>query len=297
MDKSEIISFLGNIETYEEYKKLVIEELKRQIELRGLTTHFEGTNVYDQFADFYIQGWINDNQRWLDEIDEKKNTDFSKEEIGQYIREHPIIPQDILELQFEEKLLAIEGKELSPDLKQKIEDYNNNPRLLLEENARNLMTKNNQARISELMEYFNLSSFLSNLDRVKERFLIVESNPENFSVGRIGTKSIITENTGSKPSMSEQPEGEEYDFDVNSRQILIIGLPKDYPSILAYFPDKEYPEGMLRSTLIQNENNSAFIAEATAQMEKLYGKYKGRVNFDKLSREVLNRIIQEHLEK
>ena len=65
----------------------------------------------------------------------------------------------------------------------------------------------------------------------------------------------------------------------------------------AYFPDKKYPEGLLRSTLIQEENNIAFIAEATDQLKALYTKYRGKVNFDDLSKKVLDRIIQEHLEQ
>ncbi len=295
MEKSEIINFLGSEETYEKYRQLVIAELKRQIELKGLTTHFEGTNVYEQFADFYIQGWIKGNQRLVDEINEKKNTDFSEEEISQYISKHPIIPQEIQELQFQEKLLMFTGEKLSPDLKQQIECYFNNPKLLSEEDARALMTQENQRIISELTSYFDLQHFEQDLEVHKSHgFLVVESNPKDFDINRRGIKSILRENTGSKPSMSEQLEDESCDFDVSAEQSVIAGLLNDYPFILVYHPNQEYPEGMLRSEFIQNTNNNEFIAEATEQLEALYNRYKGCVDFETLSRRVLDAIMDKN---
>lgn len=298
MNKSEIISFLGSEETYEKYRQLVIEELKRQIEFMGLTTHFEGTNVYDQFADFYIQGWIHNNQRFVDEINKIRSTVFSQEKIQEYIQSNPIhpegIPDYIVNIRF--KVFFEEG-DITPEEQQQLNEYDNGLQLLSEEEARTKMEKNKQVEISQIMQLFDLQHFKDALKTNQGRFFNVYTNPKDLSIGKIGLKSVLKENSGSKTSIGELPKGKEYDFDVNSEQIFIVGLPENYPHLVAYFPDKEYPEGMLRSTLIQNENNSAFIAEATAQLETLYGKYKGKVNFDILSGEVLNRIIQGHLEK
>ena len=292
MDKSEIISFLGSEETYEKYRQLVIAELKRQIELMELVTHFEGTNVYEQFADFYMQGWISTNQRWVDEVNIIRNKVFSQEEIDNYIKSNPIVPKDIPEyienIQYKE---LFEEEEITPKEKQDMAEYFNGLPLLSEEEARTEMERNKQVEISRIMELFDLQHFKDDLKTKQIHFLNVYTNPKDLSIGKRVIKSVLKENSGSKTSIGELPEGEEYDFDVNSEQIFIVGLPKNDPFIFAYFPDKEYPEGMLRSTLIQNENNSAFIAEATDQLKALYDKYKGRVNFAELLKSVLD-IIQ-----
>ena len=92
MEKSKIIEFLGSKKQYEEYKNLVINELKRQIQSNGLTQHFdERTNVYEEFAEMYLQGWMHSKKELIDELNELKNKVFSEEEIREYIKENPII--------------------------------------------------------------------------------------------------------------------------------------------------------------------------------------------------------------
>ncbi len=286
MDKNQIIEFLGSEEIYEKYRKLVIDELKKQIELLGLTTHFEGTNVYEQFADFYIQGWLYSNQRAVDKICELKNKNFSQEEIKEYINKNPIIPDDIQRIISEEFMYIFDDKDISTEKKQKKEDYFKNPELLSEEEALNLMKKDNQEEVFKTMEFFNLQSFKDELNLQKRHFLNINSDPKNVGFGRKGIKSVIRENTGSKPSMRELPENEEYDYDVNSDQIFIIGFPKGYPYVYAYIPNKEYPKGTLRSTLIQNEIDS----KCTDELESLYKKYQGKVDFGGIYRQVMERV-------
>ncbi len=184
MEKSEIINYLGSEELYEELKKFVNNELNEEIESRGLITHFEGTNVYEQFADFYIQGWINYDAYWLEEINEEWNKKIESN------------PDIIFQLK---------------DLK--LQRFKN--------------------------EFFN---------GVK---ILVESDPIKFGITRRWTKSVIKGNTGFKSPISGLPKDEIYDFDVNSEQIAIMDI-EFQPCIFAYFPDKEYPEGTLRSKLIKN---------------------------------------------
>ena len=52
---------------------LVIEELKRLIDFYGYTKNFEETNVYEQFAELYLQSWMYSNQRFIDEVHELQN--------------------------------------------------------------------------------------------------------------------------------------------------------------------------------------------------------------------------------
>ena len=268
--------------------------MKRQIELFGFSTHFEGTNVYEEFADFYMQGWISANQKLINEVIEKRNKVFSQDEIRQHRKDKIKVPENILTISFKN---IFEGGKITPEESQQLDEYNNNLPLLSEEEVRTEMERRKQDEISQIMEFFNLQHFTDDLKNKQIYFLRVCSNPKDLSIGKRGIRSVIKANSGSKTSIEELPESEEYDFDVNSEQIFIAGLPKDYPFIYAYFPDKKYPEGLLRSTLIQEENNIAFIAEATDQLKALYTKYRGKVNFDDLSKKVLDRIIQEHLEQ
>lgn len=297
MDKSEIISFLGSAEIYEEYKNLVINELRRQIDFYGHTKNFEETNVYEQFAELYLQGWMYSNQRFIDKVHELQNKVFSEEEIRKYINENPIIPEYIGDIMEEEFMCIFGDEELADEKKQQKEDYFNNPQLLSEEEAQAKMKKSNEDEISRIMEVFNLQHFKEKLKSNQVYFFNVHSNPKDVSIGKRGTKSVLKENPGSKTSILELPEGEEYDFDVNSEQIFILGLPKGYPHIYAYFPDKEYPEGMLRSTLIQQENDNQFTKEFIAQNKELYDKFKGKVDFNRLAMPLLEGIIQEYQDK
>ena len=292
MNKSEIISFLGSAEIYEEYKNLVIEELKRQIDFYGYTKNFEETNVYEQFAELYLQSWMYSNQRFIDEVHELQNKVFSEEEIREYRNKNPIIPEYIGDIMEEEFRCIFGDEELSAEKKQQKEDYFNNPQLLSEEEAQAKMKKDNEDKISKIMEFFDLQHFKDTLRR-KPCFLLVRSDPKHFGISNKHEEfftRILKGNSGCKKSFMELSEGEEYDYVVSSDQIFIIRYKKYKPEILAYIPDKEYPEGMLRSAWIQQENDT----QVRDELKTVYDKFQGRTDFDNLHiMQNLKRIIQE----
>lgn len=298
MNKSEIISFLGSVEIYEEYKNLVIEELKRLIDFYGYTKNFEETNVYEQFAELYLQSWMYSNQRFIDEVHELQNKVFSEEEIREYRNKNPIIPEYIGDIMEEEFRCIFGGEELSAEKKQQKEDYFNNPQLLSEEEAQAKMKKDNEDKISKIMEFFNLQHFKDTLRR-PPCILQVRSDPIYFDISKNEKFfiRILKGNSGYKKPFMELSKGEEYDYVVSSDQIFIIRYKKYKPEILAYIPDKEYPEGMLRSAWIQQENDNQFTKEFIAQNKELYNKFKGKVDFDRLAMTLLEGIIQEYQDK
>lgn len=290
MIENQIIEILGSQEKYIEYKNLIIQALKRELDLSGIATCFDDTAIFEQFADFYLQGWLFDNEELINRVRQLKDKNFTQDEIRNFIEKHPIIPEDIESLLNEKRLIEMfgegNGKEsLNHEDEEKINDYMKNPELLSEEDALSLMKDNLSSEISQLMECFGLQSFKNNLDsQFNIGFLHVNSNPKDFDINRRNIKSILKGNTKFNTSHREQSDDEQYDFEVNSEQIVIIGLQKGYPIIEVYIPDKEYPEGTLRSTLIQKEKEDICEKELRA----LYLKFQGQgVDFSKVYQSVM----------
>lgn len=290
MTENQIIEILGSQEKCIEYKNLIIQALKRELDVSEIATCFDGIDIFEQFADFYLQGWLFDKEELINRVRQLKDRNFTQDEIRNFIEEHPIIPKDIESLLNRKRLIELFGvgddiESLTSEEEEIINDYMKNPELLSEEDALALMNDDLNSEISQIMKGFDLQSFKGNLvQQINIGFLHVNSNPKDFDITRRSIKSILKGNTEFNTSHSEQFDDEQYDFEVNSKQIVIIGLQKDYPIIEVYIPDKEYPEGTLRSTLIQKEKEDMCGEELRA----LYLKYQRQgVDFSKVYQNVM----------
>lgn len=290
MTEGQIIEILGSEERYIEYKSLIIQALRRELDIFGTVAHFDETDVFEQFTNFYLQGWLFDNEQIINRVRQLKDRKFTQDEISNFIKEHPVIPKDIEVLLNRRKLIGFFGdgegiESLTPEEEKKINDYMKNPELLSEEDALTLMYDDLKSEISQRMKDFDLQSFRRSLEQQSSYgFLHVSSNPKDFDINRREIKSILKGNTEFNTSFSEQFNNEQYDFEVNSEQIVIIGLQKGYPIVEVYMPDKEYPEGTLRSSLIQKEIED----KCEEELKALYQKYQGQgVNFSRIYQNVM----------
>lgn len=279
MPENQIIELLGGQEKYLEYKNIIIEALKRALNKSGIATQFDGTDIYEQYVIFTIQNWVSMNEVSINKVrelkDELKDKKFTPKEISDYIEEKRASETKWSLARKElSKVFAKFSDELTPD-------EEDNTVSISEEEAVTEMKKHLEAEISPIMYKYSLERLS---DILRTTWINVTTKPIAFDINRRRIKSVLKGNTEFDISHSEQSEDEQYDFDVNAVQIVIFDVQNDLPNIKVYLPDKEYPEGTLRSTLILQGKEK----KCEKELEALYKKYQEQgVDFSTVYKRVM----------
>ena len=195
----------------------------------------------------------------------EKRKVFTKKEIEEYIKSNSKVPQELLELKYKE---LFEGKKLNNQERKRKEDLENQPEdYITEEEALEKLKIENEEQIQACRHRYSEESFNSKLEQdIRYGFIQVCSNPKDFQLrfNEFVTPKILKGNT--EFTMPNNENGN-FDFLVNQAQIVMINH-LGVQLIEVYVPDKEYPEGMTRSALIQKEKSDACEEELKALYQK-----------------------------
>lgn len=255
----------GSLEKYESIAMQVAQILIEEIKSKGLERHFEDIDIMNEFIYPYLQSWVETNKDTITKVLEMKKKVFTKKDIEEYIKSNSIAPQELLELKFKE---LFEGKELTDQERKRKEDLENQPEdYITTEEALEKLKNENEEQIQECRHSYSEESFNSKLKKdIRYGFIQVCSNPKDFQLRFNGfvTPKILKGNT--EFTMSNNENGD-FDFLVNQAQIVTVH-DCGVSLIEVYVPDKEYPEGMTRSDLIQKEKEEACEEELKALYQK-----------------------------
>lgn len=262
--EEQITECFGGLEKYESIAMQVAQILIEEIKSKGLERQFENIDIMNEFIYPYLQSWVEANKDNITKVLEMKRKVFTKEDIEEYIKFHSKTPQELLELKFKE---LFEGKDLTDEERKRKENLENQPEKYTTEEAIEELKNENEEQIQKCRHSYSEGSFNSKLKQdISYGFLKQYSNPKDFQLNFNApiTQKLIRGNTEFKISTNEN---EDYDFLVNQVQIVAthhLGLL----IIEVYVPDKEYPEGMTRSDLIQKEKEDACEKELKALYQK-----------------------------
>lgn len=254
----------GSLEKYESIAMQVAQILIEEIKSKGLERHFEDIDIMNEFIYPYLQSWVETNKDTITKVLGMKKKVFTKKDIEEYIKSNPIAPQELLELKCKE---LFEGKELTDQERKRKEDLENQPEDYITEEALEKLKNENEEQIQACRHSYSEESFNSKLKQdIRYGFIQVCSNPKDFQLrfNEFVTPKILKGNT--EFTMSNNENGD-FDFLVNQAQIVMLNH-LDVQLIEVYVPDKEYPEGMTRSALIQKEKEDACEEELKALYQK-----------------------------
>lgn len=254
----------GSLEKYESIAMQVAQILIEEIKSKGLERHFEDIDIMNEFIYPYLQSWVETNKDTITKVLGMKKKVFTKKDIEEYIKSNSIAPQELLELKCKE---LFEGKELTDQERKRKEDLENQPEYYITEEALEKLKNENEEQIQACRHSYSEESFNSKLKQdIRYGFIQVCSNPKDFQLGfnKFVTPKILKGNT--EFTMSNNENGD-FDFLVNQAQIVMLNY-LDVQLIEVYVPDKEYPEGMTRSALIQKEKEDACEEELKALYQK-----------------------------
>lgn len=272
------IECFGSLEKYESSAIQVAQILNREIQINGLEKHFEDINIMNEFVYPYLQSWIEENKDTITKVLEMKKKVFTQKEIEEYIESNPKENLEFLELKFKE---LFEEKKLNSQEQERKENLENQQELYTEEEALEKLKNENEKQIQEYRNTYSEESF--NLKLKQDIFIYLYSNPKDFEVAcnKIVHPKILKGNTEFKI-----PNNEKGDFDFLVNQVQIVRV--DYPCIKfieAYVPDKKYPEGMTRSSLIQKEKED----ECEKELKALYQKFQQQgIDVSAVSKRILS---------
>lgn len=255
----------GSIKKYESIATHVAQILIEEIKSKGLERHFEDIDIMNLFIYPYLQSWIEANKDSITKVLKMKRKVFTKKDIEEYIKSNSITPQGLLELKFKE---LFEGKELTDEEQKRKEDLENQPEdHITDEEAIEKLENENEEQIQACRHSYSEESFNSKLKRdISYGFIQKYSNPKDYQLNfnTLVTPKVIQGNTEFKIPTNENGD---YDFLVNQVQIAMLNH-LNVLLIEVYVPDKEYPEGMTRSALIQKEKEEACEKELKALYQK-----------------------------
>lgn len=254
-----------SLEKYESIAMQVAQILIEEIKSKDLERHFEDIDIMNEFIYPYLQSWVEANKETITEVLEMKRKVFTKKEIEEYIKSNSKVPQELLELKYKE---LFEGKKLNNQERKRKEDLENQPEdYITEEEALEKLKIENEEQIQACRHRYSEESFNSKLEQdIRYGFIQVCSNPKDFQLrfNEFVTPKILKGNT--EFTMPNNENGN-FDFLVNQAQIVMINH-LGVQLIEVYVPDKEYPEGMTRSALIQKEKSDACEEELKALYQK-----------------------------
>ena len=52
--------------------------------MSGMAEHFDETDVFEKFANFYLQGWLFDNEKLINKVRDLKEKCFTQDEISNF---------------------------------------------------------------------------------------------------------------------------------------------------------------------------------------------------------------------
>lgn len=251
---------------YESIAMQVAEVLMEEIKSKGLESYFEDIDIMNEFIYPYLQSWIEANKDNITKVLKMKKRVFTKEDIEECIKSNPIVPQELLEF----KIKELFGEGLTDEEQKRKENLENQPeKYITEEEAIENLENENEKQIQDYRSSYSEESFYSKLNQdTSYGFIKMHSNPKDYQLkfNAFITPKVIQGNTDFKISINENGD---YDFLVNQVQIAIIS-DLGVQIIEVYVPNKEYPEGMTRSALMQKEREDACEKE----LKVLYQKFQ-----------------------
>lgn len=274
------IECFGSLEKYEIIAMKVAQILIEEIKIKGLEKYFEDIDITNEFSYPYLQNWIEKNKNTIAKVLEMKRKVFTQDDIEEYIKSNTVVSQEFLELKFKE---LFGEKELTDEERKEKQCLENQPEEYTTKEAKEKLENENEEQIQEYRSSYSEKSFNTRLKRdIRYGFIKKHSNPKDFQINfnALVTPKVIRGNTDF--SISTNQNGE-YDFLLDQVQIAMWNELGEL-MIEVYVPDKKYPEGMTRSTLIQKEKEDVCEKELTA----LYKKFQQQgVDVSAVSKRIL----------
>lgn len=278
LDDSQVIDIINRFASYEELKEYVIKMLQEEIKNKGIGKIAESCNLIEQFIPGYFKKIVFMERENIEKLIRLKAKHFSEEEIANYAQSHKI-PNVSMEIACAAKALELFGIPCPESEKKQVEEYNK----LSEEEKERVMTNEEvlkemeEERNSDIAFYTeNITSKINSEIRNLHKYGIIRttSDPKKYDIGMVNTKVLLGDLKNDDTSDNQN------DFYVNKPQvqILVNGF------IYIYQPNKNYPEDMLKSTYLQQEEEKKLKTELNA----LYEKYRDKnVDFLKIYQQVI----------
>lgn len=270
----------GSLENYESIAIKVAQILIDEIKRKSLEEYFKDIDIMNEFVYPYLQRWVEFNKDTIDKVLGMRKKAFTDDEIKRYISSNSVVSQELVELKFKE---VFEGKGLTGEELERKEELENQPETLTKREAINKLQNEKEEQIQSCIQSYSEERFNSRLKKdINYGFIQKYSNPKEFELKLNGavTPKVLKGNTEFAIQTNENGD---YDFLVNQVQIALYNSHEVQP-IKVYVPDKEYPEGMTLSDLIQKEKEEA----CEKALKALYEEFQQQgVDVSALSEKIL----------
>lgn len=279
LENSQVIDIINSFANYEELKESVIKMLQEEIKSKGLDKIAERcNNLTEEFIPGYFKMIVFGKREEIETLIGLKTKHFSEEEIANYAQTHKV-PNVSMEIALSAKAHELFGIQCSESEKKQVEEYNKLPeeekeRVMTNEEALKEMEKERNSDIAFYTEKIVSEINSKIMSFHKYGVIRITSDPKNYDVGQLTTKILLGD------LKVDDTSGTKNDFYVNKPQVQILANGFIY----VYQPNKHYPEDMLKSAYLQQEEEKKLKTELNA----LYEKYRDKnVDFLKIYQQVI----------